>query len=128
MNMRLTKRTGGGKDEPQMYVGGRYNTSTGLFAEYENKKMPINMSIFEHAVMLKSFDQMMNYGVIDARDGRYNHHPTVQGRRSRLGDWPSQLCKDCGSMVQVQPVGRVAHHPGIHYRSSKAGLAASKGF
>jgi len=35
MNMRLTKRTGGGKDEPQMYVGGRYNTSTGLFAEYE---------------------------------------------------------------------------------------------
>ena len=35
MNMRLTKRGAAGKDQNSLAVGGRYNTSSGLVAEYE---------------------------------------------------------------------------------------------
>ena len=35
MNMRLTRRAAHGADEPGLQVGGRYNTNSGLLAEYE---------------------------------------------------------------------------------------------
>ena len=37
MNMRLTRRGVAGKNEPEMHMGGRYNTGSSLLAEYDPK-------------------------------------------------------------------------------------------